>query len=137
MNNIRFDDFDLLHPKMRIAARLLAKDLAHAYETGRTKTLFKVFETYRGADRQLEVFKKRTSKARPFESAHQFGLAVDFVAWNEDADIGPIGWNWNAANEYGFLAARAQTFGLSAPIQWDPGHVEHPLWEEWQKLSRR
>lgn len=137
MAYVRFDDFDLLHPKMRIAARALAQDLIRCHETGRTKTLFKVFETYRGADRQLDVFKKGTSKARPFQSAHQFGLAVDFVAWNLDANVGPIGWNWNAANEYRFLAARAQTFGLTAPIDWDPGHIQHPLWNEWQKLARQ
>lgn len=131
----RIDSIEFLAPKMIPLVRSLAKELAAGYETGRTQTLFKVFETFRAPDRQAALLSERTSKAGPWQSAHQFGLAVDFVPWTNSSmaddwaerGIGlPVGWNWHPANDYRFLAARAEEVGLTTPIKWDPCHVQHP-----------
>ena len=72
-------DLRLLHPKFGRAAGLLHQDLIRAYEAGETKTLFKVFETFRDPRRQLDALKKGVSKAGMYQSAHAFGMAADFV----------------------------------------------------------
>ena len=65
------------HPKFARAAGALNKLLIGGYETGITKTNFQIFESYRHPGRQFEVFRKGTSKALPYTSAHQLGLAGD------------------------------------------------------------
>lgn len=135
-----YRDTSLLHPKFRRAFEGLAQDLIHCYETGRTKTRFEIFETFRDPMRQSDMLGKKTTKAGPFQSAHQFGLACDFVpviSPDEAIELGNRigervlpGWSWAASHDYAFLKARAPLFGLAMPIAWDPCHVEHPSWRE-------
>lgn len=139
---------DGLNPKFARQIKRLYEHLIDSYETGRTKTRFEIFETYRSPERQARMLAQGVSKAGPWQSAHQFGLAVDFVPYIVDADDAAefwrdtghspvIGWNWHAANDYSFLAASAQTFGLAAPISWDPCHIQHPKFEELRKVFRK
>lgn len=136
------NSLELLHPKFARAVKRLHEYLIDAHETGRTKTRFEIFETYRDPMRQADLLKKKVSKAGPFESAHQLGLAVDLVPHlspDEAAELAARkgekvlpGWNWDASHDYGFLATSAKSFNLSVPISWDPCHVEHPNWRQYR-----
>lgn len=147
MNTI-ISDLALLEPKFGRACGRLHAYLIDAHETGRTQTRFEIFETYRHPLRQASLLKKGVSKAGPWESAHQVGLACDFVPYLsvEEAEALSLrkgervlpGWNWDASHDYRFLATAAKSFNLAVPISWDPCHVEHPRFREfrasWRKL---
>lgn len=109
-----------LHPLVFGQFNDLAMALRSDFKQGRTKTDFRVFETFRTPMRQEELFKLgKSTKASAYRSAHQYGLAADFV---------PFGafWNWDEGNDYAHLAKRALDFGLTVPYAWDRVHVEHP-----------
>lgn len=140
-------DLSLCNPEFAARCTRLHKYLVDAHETGRTKTRFEVFETYRDPIRQRDMFAKGVSKAGPFQSAHQFGLAVDFVPFvspDEAARLSKLtgerhfpGWNWHSSHDYSFLAASAKLFKLAVPITWDLCHVEHPNWQKLRESFRR
>ena len=140
-------DLSLLDPKFAAICKRLDERLTAAYETGVTKTCFKVFETYRDPARQADLFAKGTTKARAFASAHQLGLACDFVPYltaEEAAELSNRigervwpGWNWHSSNDYRFLKTQALAVGLVVPIAWDPCHVEHPNWQAFRKCQKQ
>lgn len=146
--NTIYRDISLLHPKMSGVATGLAKDLVRGYETGRTKFKFEIFETFRSPVRQLSLKAKGTSKAGPWQSPHQFGLAIDFVPFlsAEEARAESTirgrkilpGWFWPEIGEqpWSFLKERANLFGVEQPIAWDKPHIEHPLWLQVQKALK-
>ena len=133
-----YRDTALLHPKFRRIAEGLAEDLIRRYEAGETKTRFEIFETFRTPDRQLDLLKKGATKAGPFQSPHNFGLAVDYagvIDHQTALDMGDktgekvlTGWNWSNDLDWTFLRRRAESFGLTIPIKWDIGHVQSPYW---------
>lgn len=135
-----YRDTALLYGEFRRSADALAKYLIASHKTGLTKTKFEVFETYRDPFRQKDLIAKGVSKAGPYQSAHQFGLAADFVpviSPDEAAALSALtgerhiaGWNWHSSHDYRFLAASAQRFQMSVPISWDPCHVQHPEFDE-------
>ena len=137
-----FCDLSLLNPKFGRSCKRLHEYLIDAHETGRTKTRFEIFETFREPRRQAHLLKKGVTKAGAFQSPHQFGLAVDFVPYLSPKDAVELGlrkgervlpgWNWDASHDYGFLATSAKLFNLTVPIAWGPCHVEHPLWREFR-----
>lgn len=112
----------------------LASHLEDDFKAGRTKSLFKAFETYRSPERQDFLFHHmKTTKAMAYQSSHQFGLAADFVAWHE----GPLGgsyWSWSEKEDWAWLESRAIEHGLAVPIGWDRPHVEDR--ERWLALKR-
>lgn len=82
------------------------------------------FETYRSPSRQYEMVQKGVSRALPMRSAHQYGLAVDFVPLVD----GKLSWDvptsvWNRLDDC------AKDCGLVRPISWDRAHIEHPIWQ--------
>ena len=86
-------------------------------------TGFRVFETYRSPERQDALFKKGTTKAIRYQSAHQYGLAVDYVMFRDGK------WTWEIEPyEWEILHTHARECGLELGPNWDPGHIEHPLW---------
>lgn len=119
-----------LHPKARGAFEQLEDYLQEQHRKGVTKTLFKVFEAFRTPERQYELYRKvpRVTKAEPWESAHNYGLAVDFVPLVDGL------WNWHDKNDWDFLHRAAVEFGLRHPITWDRPHIEHPLWSRLQPI---
>lgn len=131
-----YRDVYLLHPEFSRQVRGLAQDLILSYETRRTKTRFEVFETFRHPARQKDLFKRGTTKATEYQSAHQFGLACDFVPVLTDEEAAELGrrigervfagWNWHSSHDYAFLKDTAKKWALEVPITWDPCHVEHP-----------
>lgn len=123
----RISDLELLHPAVGMKFRELARSLEAAYATGRTKTLFMTFETYRTPHRQrfLNRTNPSATKASAFQSAHQFGMAVDFVAF----DVEHSKWSWDEHHDWAFLKAEAEAYKLTVPIGWDRVHVEAPLFQ--------
>lgn len=134
-----YRDMSLLHPKFFGAARKLEQALTVAYQSGLTKTNFKVFETFRDPIRQADLLVKKATKAGPFASAHQLGLACDFVPYLTAEEATKLserigervwpGWNWHSSNDYSLLKTEAMKVGLEVPIPWDLCHVQHPNWE--------
>lgn len=106
-----------LHPQAYMQFRELAANLQD--------TPFRAFETLRSAHDQALAYLGGKSKARAWYSAHQYGLAVDFVPLIDGK------WNWNVKKEeWDVLKERAHSVGLLNDIPWDRAHVEHPLFRK-------
>lgn len=126
--------WDELHPGVVAGFLLVANRIVDAFEAGNLTQVYLPFEGYRAPAMQLDLVKRNVSKAGPWSSAHNYGLAVDFVGWNK----GEL-WNWQPADsadwkEIGVIATNA---GMLRPITWDKPHVEHPLWHSVKKLLIR
>lgn len=123
MNTRETFNWDRIHPKARPAFEGLAAVLKDQFETGQIKTLFLPFEGYRAPERQNYLFHvKKTTKARAFQSAHNYGLAVDYVPFVKGD------WSWDESHDWDALDFCARQRGLMRPIKWDRPHIEHPIW---------
>jgi hypothetical protein len=116
-----------LHSRCRPAFVALAAQCEAGFEVNGKRIVFAAFEAYRSPARQRQVYAAGTSKAREYQSPHQFGLAVDFVPLIDGKFV------WLPADDKAWDALdRAvsgfATSGLSRPISWDRPHVEHSLW---------
>ena len=133
MSAVQYRSYDLIHPACRAKFIALADCLVQDKIAGRTRSEFRAFETYRSPARQLELYKQRppVTQAPPWTSAHQYGLAVDFVAWSEK------GWSWANSEDWDHLDKRAFEYGLLRPISWDRPHIESPLWRAVQATLAR
>jgi len=121
---------DWIHPIARPAFINLASKLAKDYDDGKIDVEFRIFETYRTPQRQEFVNRQGNSKAQAFRSAHQFGLAVDFVPF-----IPGRGFVWDVpVSAWDQLRTRASASGMMNDIPWDRSHVEHPLWKDLRQL---
>lgn len=120
---------DLLHPTVRPKFQTLAADLKTGFESGETKTLFLIFETFRSPQRQQYLYHNTTStKSQAWESAHQYGLAGDFVPHLLNAKEGK-GWYWDSTEnppDWQYLRQAARRVGLDVPLKWDKAHVQAP-----------
>lgn len=137
----RVDSLEDLHPIAYAQFVRLAELLADDYASGRTRTLFHVFETYRPPEEQDREVMEGNSNAPKWTSAHQYGLAVDFVPREIDPGSGnPGAWVWEGDHDWDWLHNRARSLGLSAPITWDKVHIEHPAFGDlkvaWRKRFR-
>lgn len=140
---LRISSTSWVHPIMRDAVRRLEMrmlDLWMAREI--VGYQFLVFETYRTPQRQSDLAHpdrdgKIVTKAGPWESAHQYGLAVDFAAYIDSEDPAVIQrWSWGEQHDWSVLKREAEKCGLSVPIKWDQGHVEHPIWKKVKNTLR-
>ena len=121
-------DLSLLHPRARRDFEALAKRASNGLNVSATLVVkFGVFETYRSPVEQQKALARGASKAGPYQSAHQFGLAADFVP------IVARKWTWNppggSATWDALDRAVAEFPNLRRPIEWDRPHVEHILWD--------
>lgn len=116
-------DLDDLHPTARAQFLQLTEVLARGYEAGETLTLFRLFEGYRSPEDQEREFFETSSKARAWQSAHQYGLACDFVPYDAARQ-----WHWDETADWAYLKRKALSLGLDVPITWDKPHVQHPAW---------
>lgn len=122
--NVRYSGLDYLVPSFRRRIENLRDDLASMYVRGTIPVLFRPFETYRSPERQKAVFDSGNSRAVPWFSPHNYGLACDFAPWTEERS-----WHWNIPDEqWAWVGSTARRHGLDAPISWDRGHVEGPEW---------
>lgn len=116
-----------LHPIMRAPVqRLIAATDAYPFRVGLKQCKFQLFEGYRSPERQNHLFAgRKVTKARPWQSAHQYGLAVDFAVAVVKQN-GSIEWLWPDEAPWRGLKRLAILEGLDIPIDWDKGHVQHP-----------
>lgn len=123
----RISDTTALHSAFREIAQQLQDELNAAgiplypYETVRSP--FRQAELY-AIGRQTGVRGKTVTRAQPWQSFHQYGLAVDFVFHVDNK------WSWNEP-KYGMwkeLTVRAEHLGLRS-LSFEKPHVEfqYPL----------
>lgn len=115
---------DALHPEVRPAfERLIAMTRAHSFTLKGRKYRFEPFEGFRHPLRQHYLLTTTSStKSGPWESDHQYGLAVDFACF----DIEEASFSWPDYAPWATLAGMARKAGLAIPISWDRGHVTPP-----------
>lgn len=119
--------YDKLHPKVRQDFQRLALGMERLHRDKLIPELLLPFEGYRSPERQLYLLNTtKTTKAGPWQSAHNYGLSVDFVPY--DATKG--GWHWPDAEAkcWKYLRIEANNLGLWNEIAWDRPHVEHEIW---------
>lgn len=138
-------DIQLLHPAVQPVFSKLLTTLHDGYATGKTKTWFQIFETYRSPSKQAELFAQgrttagpRVTKAEPFRSPHQYGLAADFVPQIQRQHEGQAAvswaWDWSGEHDWAFLHSCARSLGLHPIGDWDKPHIEHNLWLDWKTI---
>jgi hypothetical protein len=113
----RINDMALLYPPFRKHVETLVQKIEAEHLP------FRVFETFRSATRQAEVYGQGHSKMIQV-GPHNFGLAVDIVAYVD----GKWTWvtkgiNWKRLGELG------ESLGLTWGGRWkhpyDPAHFQH------------
>ena len=126
-NSLRFLQPFAIAPFVRLQTLL-----SQAYEEQKIGVLFMPFESYRTPHRQdkLKRDPRQVTKAGPWQSAHQYGLAVDFVPYHLK---GRIGWSWEDEEPWGELKQMATACGLRVPLTWDRAHVVHPAYDKVRK----
>lgn len=117
-----------LHPMCRGQFALLQVRLFQAYAAGTIRTRFAMFQGYRSPEEQDRTYAQGRTKpgekvtnAQAWLSAHQFGLAVDFVP-----HIPGTGWSWDEGHDWKGLREMAEQRGLKNSLSWDKPHVWHP-----------
>lgn len=82
---------------------------------------------------QESAFKAGHSKARPYQSPHQWGLAVDLVHFSRLWDLRPLEWETLAA------VVRECSRKASVPLEWggdwsfyDPAHWQLEAWPKYR-----
>lgn len=121
----RDNPYDLLSPFCKVQFLQLGEYLHESWKRNKTKTRFVAFEGFRHPARQRSLYQsgRNVTRADAFYSAHNYGLAVDFVPYSDSK-----GWSWDPEHDYDFLSRSAKKYGLWVPIAWDKVHVESPLW---------
>lgn len=127
--NERCSDLAMLHPLARASFEALSARMGELFTTKELPVLFKCFETYRSPLKQAALGPTVTH-ARPWESPHQYGLAADFVVWDQGK------WSWEAHHPWDRLENEAERLGLYIPIKWDRCHIEHPRWQVLRKMMK-
>jgi len=121
----RLSDQAQLHPQFRQALGALLDKLAAENRP------FKVFEAFRTPERQRWLYEQGRGRpgsivtnAKPWESFHQYGLAVDLVLFVNGQ------WTWSSAGDLGAhwkrLPELAKDAGLRT-LTWEAPHVELPV----------
>ena len=119
-------DMGMLHPRAIDDFMELERVLTALFHTDGLAVHFRAFEVWRSPTRQAKLFKDGKSRARPWMSAHQYGLAVDFVPWTAAR-----GWHWDPPRgAWDDLRKAATQCGLVNNLDWDRAHVEHPWFQE-------
>ena len=109
----RSSDLTLLHAAFRakvegVIAALKSKGVP-----------MEVFEAFRSAKRQAELFAQgpNVTRARPWTSLHQYGLAVDFALKIDGR------WSWDKSPHWKTLHDIAKPFGL-VPLSFEMAHLQ-------------
>lgn len=144
MTDNRIALISALHPKMAIIAKSVQQDLERLYEAKKSEFRFQIFETLRLAARQADAKARGTSKAGPWESAHNVGLAIDCVPYltaqqavkYRPAGSSLPGWYWPPSyhESWNVLTSVYERHDLNT-LTWDRPHGEHPLFDQMQKIG--
>ncbi|MEM9043346.1 MAG: transglycosylase SLT domain-containing protein [Pseudomonadota bacterium] len=121
--NKRDDDIAKLHPTVRKSVEAIQKALDDE------SIPMRVFEAYRAPERQAHLFAqgrtrpgRKVTNANAWESYHQYGMAADFVRFENG------GWNWNDStpqqkSDWNRFHEIARENGLE-PLSWERPHVQ-------------
>jgi peptidoglycan LD-endopeptidase CwlK len=119
---VRNSDPGCLHPIFREKARELLELLAAE------GIPFRLFEGFRSPERQQYLYEQGRTRpgpivtyARPWSSYHQYGLAGDFVLFENGA------WNWDASGVRERYWARLQAIGKQLglePLRFELPHLQ-------------
>lgn len=111
-----------LHPAIRQTAKEIENELQG------DGIPFRIFEAFRSPQRQNFLYQKgRTTPgpivtyARPWRSFHQFGLAVDFVLYEDG------GWSWNTGGHRRAWWDRLHEVGIDrglTPLRFEKPHLQ-------------
>ncbi len=108
-------DLSLLHPMMRDRAQKVLAACAQQ------QLPFRIFEAWRAPERQQFLYEQGRSRpggivtyARAWESYHQYGLAADFVLYN-DGQANP--WSWDDAGAKKSLWDSLHKIGKSLDLE--------------------
>lgn len=138
LRNVVTDDaLDTLHPSCKRQFETLAETMeARPFKDDAGKAwVFLPFEVYRHPARQASLLAEGRTRVGPYASAHQYGMAVDFVPL-ADGVVGA--WSWQAPKEaWDYLGKVAADCGLCQPISWDRPHIESPLWPAMAKAIQK
>ncbi|MCF1450713.1 glucosaminidase domain-containing protein [Agrobacterium vitis] len=119
----RYSELDLLHPVVRTAIEKIMRQLEEE------KIPFRIFETYRSPERQQSLYAqgrtapgKRVTKASPWTSYHQYGLAVDVVLFLDGK------WSWDTSGSHRRHWERlheiARAHGMES-LSWELPHLQY------------
>ena len=115
----RKDKICLLYPAIATTAVNIIHDLA---KRGKS---FEIFETWRRPQDQKILLDKGITKAVPWRSWHQYGLAVDIVA----KDVAGR-WSWDQMHDWQLLGHIGMARGLVWGGSWksrDMVHFQFPI----------
>jgi peptidoglycan L-alanyl-D-glutamate endopeptidase CwlK len=101
--------------------------------------LIYVYEGYRTPERQAELYAqgrtkpgKEVTKAGPWQSMHQYKLAIDFVPLKPHAKAdGMFDADWDNTKAYAKAHALAVKRGLRK-ISWETPHLEDAAYRDWK-----
>lgn len=102
-----------LHPIWREEVHAFLAEVANMTDH------FMLFEGYRSPQRQDELYNERpkVTHAYRWQSAHQYGLAIDVV---------PYPWSWSDQHDWeGMRQLAMRKYGFLCPLVWDKPHIEH------------
>jgi peptidoglycan hydrolase-like protein with peptidoglycan-binding domain len=119
----RQQDLAVLHPVIRESVKRVQEQLDEE------KLPFRVFEAYRTPERQRLLYRQGrdvpgdiVTKARPWDSYHQYGLAVDFVLYISGS------WSWKSTGQYAKMWQRLHVIGRQhglEPLSWESPHLQY------------
>ena len=122
-NASRYSELDLLHPTVRTAVEQILAQLAAE------NIPFRLFESYRTPERQRALYAQgrtapgnRVTKAMPWSSYHQYGLAADFVLFIDG------NWSWETGGAYRRYWERLHELGRAhglEPLSWELPHLQY------------
>lgn len=115
-------ELGLLHPTFRASVQ----EVLHQLFLDRLP--FRVFESFRSPARQAYLYAqgrtrpgKRVTNAQPWQSMHQYGLAVDFALFING------GWSWREDGEYAgawdHLREVGEFYGMRG-LEWEKPHLQ-------------
>lgn len=120
-------DLSLCHPLWGCQLWKFAQAVTAEHTAGNLKLPWRIFEIYRHPDRQDYLLRQGTTQASAWHSPHQYGLAADFVVFQDEK------WTWpEDAKLYEELHELGRKYGIPFPISWDPGHAQ---WNQWSALA--
>lgn len=122
-------DLQNLHPYTRLAAHALQNALLSLYGNKNLTKLWLVAEGWRSPMRQRFMHMLGNSANEAWNSAHQYGMAVDVVP----ADAGE---DWYTTNtpELTQIEKLARTFNLITLPDAHPGELVHTTWTALDKI---
>jgi peptidoglycan LD-endopeptidase CwlK len=109
----RSSDLLFLHAAFRKKVEGINAELKHR------EIPLTVFEAFRSASRQAELFAQgpNVTRARPWTSLHQYGLAVDFALRRNGV------WSWEKSPHWRTLHEIAAGFDL-VPLSFEMAHLQ-------------